>query len=117
VVSYFEVYRCDPEASFDIPTLTHGDVPLQIRIAAAGGGTVGAAYANNVWIYEVRVAGTLVAGGADLRCGGLSRTHAQMAVVLAEHLAATDEVAALRRHRQRLGIWAYDTEPGDGRDG
>jgi hypothetical protein len=117
VCSYFEVCRCEAEATFDIPTLAHGDAPLQIRIAAAGGGTVGAAYANNDWIYEVRLAGTLVCSGADLHSGGFARTHAQMAVVLAEHLADTDEVAALRRHRERLGLWAYDTERGGDGDG
>jgi hypothetical protein len=117
VVDYFEVSRCDPEVTFDIPILARGDTPLQIRIAAAGGGTVGAGYADNDWIYEVRLAGTLVWSGADLHSGGIARTHAQMAVVLAEHLADTDEVPALRRHRERLSLWAYDIEHGGGRAG
>jgi hypothetical protein len=117
VVDYFELYRCDPEVTFDIPTLARGDTPLQIRIAAAGGGTVGAAYADNDWIYDVRLAGTLICSGADLHSGGIARTHAQMAVVLAEHLADTDQVPALRRHRERLSLWANDTKHGGGRDG
>ncbi len=112
VASYFELYRCEAEATFDIPTLADSDAPLQIFIAAVGGGTVGAAYANNDWIYEVHLAGTLVASGADLRSGGFARTHAQMALVLAD----TDDVPALRRHQERLGLWAYDTEQGGGRD-
>jgi hypothetical protein len=117
VADNFEVYGCDPEVTFDIPTLAVGDAPVQIRIAAAGGGTVGAAYADNDWIYDVRLAGTLVASGADLHSGGFARTHAQMAVVLAEHFADTDEVPALRRHRERLSLWAYDMQHGGGRDG
>jgi hypothetical protein len=116
VRSFFEVYRCDPEATFDVPARDTSDPPLQIRIAAAGGGSVGAAYADNTWIYEVRLAGTLVASGADLRCGGVARTHVQMAVVLAEFLADTDQVPALRRQRERLSWWAHDTAHG-GRDG
>ena len=60
VPSFFAVHRCDPEATYDIPPLRGGDPPLQIRIAAVGGGTVGAAYADNDWIYEVHLAGTRV---------------------------------------------------------
>jgi hypothetical protein len=30
-----------------------------------------------------------------------------MAAVLAEHLADTDQVPALRRHRERLALWAH----------
>ncbi len=116
LVSFFQVYGCDPEATFTIPALADADAPLQIRIAAAGGGMVGAAYADNDWIYEVRLAGTLVCSGADLHSGGFARTHTQMAVVLAEHLADTSQVPALHRHRERLNLWAYDTEHGGGRD-
>src|SRR6266545_378996 len=75
VLSYFEVYRCEPEATYTVAALADGDPPLQIRIAAVGGATVGAAYANNDWIYEVHLAGTLVCSGADLHSGGIARTH------------------------------------------
>ncbi|MEU1811062.1 hypothetical protein [Micromonospora aurantiaca (nom. illeg.)] len=30
VTSYFEVYRCEPEATFTIPALADGDPPLQV---------------------------------------------------------------------------------------
>jgi hypothetical protein len=114
VVSFFDVHRCQAEATFDIPALDADDPPLQIRIAAVGGGTLGAAYADNNWIYEVRLAGTPVASGADLRCGGFARTHAQMAVTLAESLADTDQVPVLRRQRERLSRWArHDDHGGD----
>lgn len=108
VDSVFDVYRCDPEATFDVPPLHVGDAPLQIHIAAAGGGTVGHAYADNDWIYEVCLAGVRVASGADLRSGGLPHTHIEMAAVLATHLADTDQVPALHRQRDRLGQWAQD---------
>jgi hypothetical protein len=115
-LSYFEVYRCEPEATYTVPVLADSEPSLQIRIAAVGGGTVGAAYADNDWIYEVRLAGTLVCSGVDLHSGGFARTHAQMAVVLAEHLADTDQTPRLHRHRERLGQWAHDTEHGGERD-
>lgn len=109
VVSYFEVYRAHPEATFTVPALTNSDPPLLLRIAAVGGGIAGAAYANNHWIYEVELAGILVCSGADLRSGGHALTHKQIAAALAVFLADTD-VPALHRHRERLSLWAYETD-------
>jgi len=109
VLSYFEVYRCEPEATYTVPALADSDPSLQIRIAAVGGGTVGAAYADNDWIYEVHLAGTRVCSAADLHSGGIGHTHVEMAVVLAEHLADTSDVPALHRQRERLSVWASDT--------
>src|SRR5262249_15889040 len=113
VLSYFDVYRCEAEATYTVPVLADGDPPLQIRIAALGGGTVGAAYADNDWIYDVHLAETLVCSGADLHSGRFAPTHPQMAAMLADHLADTDQTPPLRRHRERLGRWADDTEHGE----
>jgi len=107
VVSMFDVYRCQPEAIYPILALREGDPPLEIRIAAAGGGQLGAAYADNDWIYGVWLDGALVCSGADLRSGGIAHTHWQMAVLLAECLADIAP-APLRRHGERLGQWAFD---------
>ena len=107
VVSMFDVYRCEPEAIYPILALRDSDPPLEIRIAAAGGGQLGAAYADNDWIYGVWLDGALVCSGADLRSGGIAHTHWQMAVLLAEYLADTTP-APLRRHSERLGQWAFD---------
>lgn len=112
VRSFFEVYRCEPEAVFDVPPLAGGDQPLQIRIAAAGGGTVGGGYADNDWIYEVHLAGTPVCSGRGLHSGSVARTHAQMAAALAAHPAEACGVPALQPHRQRLRLLATDTEHG-----
>ena len=67
---------------------------------------LGAAYADNDWIYDVCLAGTLVCSGADLHSGGIARTHAQMAVVLAEYLAdtATGAAAPARRTARAVGL-------------
>jgi len=108
VEDFFDVYRCDPEVTVDIPPLHVRDAPLQIHIAATGGGTVGDAYADNDWIYELRLAGVRVCSGADLRCGAIPHTHIAMAAVLATHLADTDQVPALHRHRDRLDRSAHD---------
>ncbi|ROO52762.1 hypothetical protein EDC02_7703 [Micromonospora sp. Llam0] len=116
VLSYFEVYRCEPEATFTVPALAKGDPPLQVRIAAAGGGTIGRAYANNDWIYDVVLADTLVCSGADLHSGGVPHTHAQMAAVLAEHLANTSQ-PLLHAHRERLALWASQALARGGRRG
>jgi hypothetical protein len=107
VVNMFDVYRSDPEAIYSILALREGDPPLEIRIAAAGGGRLGAAYADNNWIYGVWLDGALVCSGADLRSGGIAHTHGQMAVLLAEYLADVAPVP-LRRHSERLGQWAFD---------
>ena len=109
VVSFFDVYRCDAEAIFDIPATDNADPPVQIGIAAQGGGTVGHAYRNNDWIYEVRIAEILVCSGADLHSGDLPRTHRQMAATLAVFLADGDGIPGLRRHRDRLTQWATDS--------
>jgi hypothetical protein len=107
VVSMFDVYRCQPEAIYPILALRESDPPLEIRIAAAGGGQLGAAYADNAWIYGVWLDGSLVYSGADLRSGGIAHTHWQMAVLLAEYLANIAP-APLRRYDERLGQWAFD---------
>lgn len=115
--SYFEVYRCEPETTFTVPALTDGDPTLQIRIAAVGGGTIARAYANNDWIYDVVLAGTLVCSGTDLRSGGVPQTHAQMAAALAEHLTNSSQ-PPLHAHRKRLGLWASKrSSHGGGRRG
>jgi hypothetical protein len=87
VVNHLEVYRCEPEAVFTVPPLVDDDPPLEIGIAAAGGGTVGRAYANNDWIYGVWLSGSLVCSGVDLRSGCIARTHRFMAAALAEYSA------------------------------
>jgi hypothetical protein len=115
VVDYFQVYRCDPELTVAMPELEDGQPSLTISIAALGGGTPGRAYADNHWVYAVNLDGDLVASGADLRSGGLGRTHQQMAAVLAVFLADTEQVLALAGHADRLSLWAHDVETG-GRD-
>lgn len=109
VVDYFDVYRCEPEATFLIPPVCDDDPLMEIRIAAAGGGEVGAAYADNGWIYGVWLDGVLACSGADLRSGGIAHTHRHMAAVLAECLA-DDAPAPLRPHGERLGQWASDEQ-------
>ncbi len=120
-IDYFRVYRSEPEAVFDIPATAEDHPPMTISIAALGGGTVGKAYADNNWIYAVHADGELVASGADLRSGGMARTHQQMAAVLAFCLAAA-LVAAVANgevpplvHEQadRLSLWACDSEGED----
>lgn len=109
VVGYFDVYRCQPEATYPVPAACDGDPVLEIRIAVAGGGEIGAAYADNGWIYGVWLDGVLVCSGADLRSGGIAHTHRQMAAVLADCL--TDNAPApLRGQTDRLGQWSHDDE-------
>lgn len=115
VVDYFRVYRCDPELIVAVPALAAGQPPVTISIAALGGGTPGRTYADNDWVYAVHLDGDLVYSGADLHCGGIGRTHQQMAAVLAIFLADTDTVLALAGHADRLSLWAHDVETG-GRD-
>jgi hypothetical protein len=107
VVDYFDLYRCEPEVAYPIPAVCDGDPAMEIRIAAAGGGEVGAAYADNGWIYGVWLDGVLVCSGADLRSGGVAHTHRQMAAVLAEWLAGCFP-ALLRGQAERLGQWSDD---------
>lgn len=107
IVDMFDVYPSQAEAIYPVPALREGDPPLEIRIAAAGGGRIGAAYANNNWIYGVWLGGTLVCSGADLRSGAIARTHGQMAVLFSEYLADIAPTS-LRRHGERLGQWAFD---------
>lgn len=113
VVDYFQVYRSDPELTVAVPELVDGQPSLTISI---GGGTPGRAYADNHWVYAVHLDGVLVASGADLRSGGIGRTHQQMAAVLAVFLADTDRVPALAGHADRLSLWAHDVETGGGDD-
>ena len=112
-VDSFEMYRCEPEAVYAIPPLIDDDPPLEISIAAGGGGgTVGRAYANNDWIYAVRLAGELVCSGTDLRSGGIPHTHWQMAAALADCLSDGDDIPpALHRHAERLADWGYESGP------
>jgi hypothetical protein len=113
VVDCFEVYRCAPEGTYRIPAPCDGDPVMEIRIAAIGGGTVGAAYADNGWIYGVWLDGVLACSGADLRSGGIAHTHRHMAAILAECLAG-NAPAPLRPHGERLGQWASDEQHPDG---
>ena len=113
VVDSFAVYRCGPEATYPIPAVRDGDPVLEVRIAAAGGGTVGAAYADNGWVYGVWLDGALVCSGADLRSGSIAPTHRQMAAILADCL--TDNAPALLRvQADWLGQWADDEQHGTG---
>lgn len=114
IVDYFRVYRCEPELTVPVPAFEDGQPPLTVGIAALGGGALGSAYANNGWIYAVHLDGDLVASGADLRSGGIARTHLQMAAVLAVYLADTAEVQPFAGQADRLSLWAYDLEAGEG---
>jgi hypothetical protein len=115
-VDCFDVYRCTPEVVYEVPAITEGQPPLTISIAAAGGGTVGRAYADNGWIYAVHLDGDLVASGADLCSGGFPRTHRQMAADLAICLADGDDTPpGLREQIERLSLWVDDIEE-DGAD-
>jgi hypothetical protein len=107
---FFDVYRCSPEAEYTIDALTEADPVLQIRIAAAGGGEVGEKYASNDGIYSVWLDGELWQSGNDLRSGGIGKTHAQMAAILADALACRDLPTALA---DRLTVWAHGQEAGD----
>lgn len=114
VVDYFDVYRCTPEAVYEVPASNDGQPTLTISIAAAGGGTVGHAYADNGWIYTVHLDGDLVASGGDLRSGGFPRTHQQMAADLVTCLADGDWTPpGLREQTERLWLWADSIEEGD----
>jgi hypothetical protein len=108
VVDFFDVYRCNPEATFPVPALYDGDPGLEIWVAAVGGGEVGAAYADNAWIYGVWLAGSLLCSGADLHSGGIALTDREIAVVLAEYLSESGAPAPLLAHQDRLGLWADD---------
>lgn len=110
VVDHFQVYRCDAELTVAVPALADGRPPLTISVAALGGGTPGRAYAGNDWVYAVYLDGGLVASGADLRSGGIGRTHHQMAASVAVVLADTDAVPALAGHADRLSLWAHDVK-------
>jgi hypothetical protein len=110
VMDYFEAYRCEPEAVFKVPALADDDQPLEIGIAAVGGGEVGRAYADNDWIYAVWLAGELVCSGVDLRSGGIAGTHRDMAAVLAEYVSDSEDAPpALRRYTERLTDWTYES--------
>lgn len=121
-IDYFDVYRAEPEAVFDIPATADGQPLLTISIAALGGATVGNAYADNDWIYAVHADDDLVASGIDLHCASMARTHRQMAVVAAFCLAAAivgfvadDEASplAVNEQAERLSLWADDIENAD----
>ncbi|MGI5185497.1 hypothetical protein ACQEVZ_55565 [Dactylosporangium sp. CA-152071] len=111
VVDYFDVYRCEPEATYPIPAVRDGDPVLEIRIVAAGGGKIGAVYPDNGWIYGVWLDGALVCSGADLRSGGIAHTHRQMAAILADYLT-DDAPALLRGQGDRLSQWSDDERRG-----
>jgi hypothetical protein len=109
-VDYFDVYRTDPEAVFEVDAVTAGQPPLTISIAALGGGTVGRAYANNGWVYAVHLDGDLVASSADLHSGGVAKTHRHVAAVLAACLVGGATVPELAGQSDRLSLWAHDIE-------
>jgi hypothetical protein len=124
-VDYFRVYRAEPEAVFDIPATDEDRRLLTISIAALGGGTVGEDYADNDWIYAVHADGELVASGIDLHCGGVARTHQQMAAVLAVCLAAAivgfvadgeQPPLVVYEQAERLSLWANDIQTADADD-
>ena len=107
--SVFDRHRCLPEIILPIPARRAGDQPLAIGIAAAGGGRIGHAYANNDWLYEIRLGPALLCAGTDLHSGATPATHHQMAVLLATALADSDDLPEpLLPHRDRLACWAAD---------
>jgi hypothetical protein len=111
VICFFGVYRCEPEATFDIPAAEPGQPPLTIAIGAAGGGTVGRRYARQDWIYAVHLDSTLVISGTDLHSGTIAHTHLQMAAILAACLAGSGEVPlVLAAQQDRLSCWATNTD-------
>jgi hypothetical protein len=109
----FAAYRTGPEAVWPIPALAEGDPPLRLGVTAIGGGTIGHTYAHNDWIYGLWTSTGLPHCGADLRSGGAGKTHRQMTVLLAEHLA--DDEALDLPVRERLGVWVDQQRTEDGR--
>jgi len=80
---------------------------ITIGISAVGGGTVGKAYANNHWQYEVRENSELICEGADLRSGWAPATHEVMAGTL---LSFLDNEADVYTGSGEMGT----AEPADG---
>jgi hypothetical protein len=68
---------------------------LKVEIAAAGGGTVGRAYAENEWYYRVLRDDEPFYAGTDLRSGGIPQTHEDMVRVLLDSLAAQHVIPEL----------------------
>lgn len=68
---------------------------LKVEIAAAGGGTVGKAYAYNDWHYRVLRDDEPFYAGTDLRSGGCPQTHEQMAHALLDCLEAQHVIPEL----------------------
>jgi len=104
-VDFFEVYRCAPETVYALEPADIGGMVITIRIAAAGGGMIGNAYAGNDWIYSVHIGDQLWYSGHDLRSGAYAQTHHQMAIILAESLADYGLPPALA---SRLSDWAHE---------
>lgn len=116
VPDVFTQHRCTPEAVYPVPALTDTDPTLEIRIAAAGGGTLGRRYTDTTWYYQVLLDGAVVSSGSDLRSGGIPHGHRYMAGVLAEFLSTpTPAPRLLHPHADRLAIWAHDATGTDAR--
>jgi hypothetical protein len=110
------------EYTVEVPRQDQQDPVVTIGISAIGGGTVGRAYADQEWKWQVRYDGKVVASDDNLR-SGYPATHAQMAVTLAAFLATDAETISndtggelsvddypitrsfLEREGERLGIW------------
>lgn len=85
-------------------TLTLSD-GITIGIDAVGGGTVGKAYADNDWYFEVRQNGEIVCEGSDLHSGGVPKTHRDMVAALLDFL---------ENDAERYESVAGKAEPADG---
>lgn len=84
-MSYTDLRDFEAEYTVDVPPVRSGDDrALVIEIEKSGGG-VGRAYSGR-WRYIVTYADHVIAKGQDLTSGTL-HTHAEMARVLADHLA------------------------------
>lgn len=118
VTNYFDVYRCTPELSVNVPPQYQGEAwNIRIDIAAVGGGTVGKYYGHgNQWIYAVYVDGVLVYSGADLRSAqyGKGATHLEMIATLCSFIHAYAEEDSneipevLKEYGERIGALSID---------
>lgn len=104
VTDYFATYRTDPEYIVTVPT---DSMKLEILISAVGGGEIGKAYAQNDWIYGIRLNGHLVVSGADLRSALHPATHHEMAQSLAYFMAVQCESEALLPFLDELADFGY----------
>jgi hypothetical protein len=82
------------EYSATVPSMyiePNDDPLIIIWISAAGGGTVGEAYAHNTWYYSVTVNGAEIITGDDLHTNATPAAHEEMARTLAGFLSAAGE--------------------------